>query len=210
MAYTFEWKFSVVMAAESQAVAERWIQDLNRVVRAMGGISGEDGGVRQGVVANAAGSVRTWHPDAKLLSPRPHPDDGPTALTVDLPVQTQEGRNSILDQAGVVVAGMAVQNISMEMPSGELPRLTVQGVVTPPTPELRNMTSASYNMSDTSASYNMSDLRESFAAERARREREDEARRLDQAADEALKDLEGSPEGDWRRQEWRADGDLFL
>ena len=201
MAYTFEWKFSVVMAAESQAVAERWIQDLNRVVRAMGGISGEDGGVRQGVVANAAGSVRTWHPDAKLLSPRPHPDDGPTALTVDLPVQTQEGRNSILDQAGVVVAGMAVQNISMEMPSGELPRLTVQGVVTPPTPELRNMTSASYNRSD---------LRESFAAERARREREDEARRLDQAADEALKTLKDPPEGEWRRNEWRADGDLFL
>ena len=92
----------------------------------------------------------------------------------------------ILTDLNVHVMGLHVTNVSVQMPHDGLPRVTIEGVV---------MTST--------ASETMTDLR-------ANLRREDEARRLDEAADEALKDLEGSPEGDWRRQEWRADGDLFL
>ena len=92
----------------------------------------------------------------------------------------------ILTSLNVHLTGLHVTNVSVQMPHDGLPKITIEGVV---------MTST--------ASETMTDLR-------ANLRREDEARRLDQAADEALKTLKDPPEGDWRRNEWRADGDLFL
>ena len=118
----------------------------------------------------------------------------------------------VLTSLNIHVMGLHITNVSIETSCDGLPKVRIEGVVIQ---SVRNPSTASFGMTD---------LAEIAQAERARREREavedcrlqarlrreDEARRLDKASDEALKDLEGSPEGDWRLNEWRADGDLFL